>query len=132
MAEVQGAGVTTEAIVGAVTGSLGAPRTVLLGRYDHAGRLQYTGRSTTLSQAVGHALAQLLTPPPAAHPWQGWTFSAGWGTQRALDVHLVQPDIVMEVAIDVARDAAGRWRHPARAHRVRTDIEVTQVPAFGE
>ncbi|MFD8154431.1 hypothetical protein ACFV28_27280 [Streptomyces sp. NPDC059720] len=38
--------VTTEAIVGAVTGTLAAPRTVLLGRYDRAGRLQYTGRST--------------------------------------------------------------------------------------
>ncbi|MEU1916088.1 hypothetical protein [Streptomyces massasporeus] len=38
--------VTTEAIVGAVTGSLAAPRTVLLGRYDHAGSLQYTGRSS--------------------------------------------------------------------------------------
>lgn len=64
--------------------------------------------------------------------WTGWTFSAGWGTQRTLDVHLVQPDVVMEVAIDVARDAAGQWRHPARAHRVRTDIDVDQVPLFGE
>ncbi|GGV91003.1 hypothetical protein GCM10010228_80570 [Streptomyces massasporeus] len=124
--------VTTEAIVGAVTGSLAAPRTVLLGRYDRAGRLRYTGRSTTLSEAVGRALAQLLTPPPDAHPWEGWMFSAGWGTQRALDVHLVQPDVVMEVAVDVARDAAGRWQHPTRAHRVRADIDVTQVPAFGE
>ncbi|UUA11587.1 MULTISPECIES: ATP-dependent DNA ligase [Streptomyces] len=124
--------VTTEAIVGAVTGSLAAPRTVLLGRYDDAGRLRYTGRSATLSQAAGRDLAELLTPPPAAHPWQGWTFSAGWGTQRALDVHLVQPDVVMEVAADVARDAAGRWRHPARVHRIRTDIEVAQVPLFGE
>ncbi|MFH9016565.1 hypothetical protein ACH4C6_35290 [Streptomyces sp. NPDC017943] len=94
--------------------------------------MQYTGRSTTLSQASGRALAELLTPPPAVHPWEGWTFSAGWGTQRTLDVHLVQPDIVMEVAIDVTRDAVGRWRHPARVHRVRTDIEVAQVPAFGE
>ncbi|MEW2810912.1 ATP-dependent DNA ligase [Streptomyces massasporeus] len=39
--------VTSEAIIGAVTGSLAAPRTALLGRYDRAGRLQYTGRSTT-------------------------------------------------------------------------------------
>ncbi|MEU4469445.1 hypothetical protein AB0G20_38125 [Streptomyces sp. NPDC024017] len=82
MAEVQGA-VTTEAIVGAVTGSLAAPRTVLLGRYDRAGRLRYTGRSPTLSRAVGRALAELLTPPADSHPWEGWTFSAGWGTQRA-------------------------------------------------
>jgi hypothetical protein len=47
-------------------------------------------------------------------------------------VHLVQPDVVVEVAVDVARDAAGRWRHPARPHRVRTDVDVTQVPLFGE
>ncbi|MFD7438360.1 hypothetical protein [Streptomyces sp. NPDC059861] len=32
--------VTAEAIIGAVTGTLTAPRTVLLGRYDTAGRLQ--------------------------------------------------------------------------------------------
>ncbi|MEU5599745.1 hypothetical protein [Streptomyces sp. NPDC020298] len=31
-----------------------------------------------------------------------------------LEVRLVQPDFVMEVAIDIARDSAGRWRHPAR------------------
>jgi hypothetical protein len=36
----------TEAIFGAVTGSLAAPRTVLLGRYDAAVRVQYTGRSS--------------------------------------------------------------------------------------
>ncbi|MEV7755643.1 ATP-dependent DNA ligase [Streptomyces griseofuscus] len=41
--------VTTEAIIGAITGPTDAPRTVLLGRYDNAGRLQYTGRTTTLS-----------------------------------------------------------------------------------
>jgi ATP-dependent DNA ligase len=124
--------VTTEAVVGAITGSLTAPRTVLLGRYDHQGRLQYVGRSTTLSQTAGRALADHLLPPTGAHPWEGWTFSAGWGTQRALDVVLVQPSVVMEVAVDVARDHAGRWRHPARPHRVRTDIDVQQVPLFGE
>ncbi|MFE6412484.1 hypothetical protein ACFVOR_36750 [Streptomyces sp. NPDC057837] len=65
--------VTTEAIVGAVTGSLTAPRTLLLGRYDQAGRLQYTGRSTTLSQTAGRTLAHLLTPaPPSAYLWEGW------------------------------------------------------------
>ncbi|MFF7098486.1 hypothetical protein ACFY9A_39925 [Streptomyces rubradiris] len=123
---------TTEAIVGAVTGSLAAPRTVLLGRYDTAGRLQYTGRRTTLSRAAGRALADILLPPMDAHPWQGWTFSAGWGTQHALDVLPVEPDVVIEVAVDVARDSTGRWRHPVRPHRIRTDIDVTQVPLFGE
>ncbi len=37
--------VTTEAVIGAVTGSLAAPRTLLLGRYDRAGRLRYVGRT---------------------------------------------------------------------------------------
>ncbi|MFF9490204.1 hypothetical protein [Streptomyces sp. NPDC014676] len=50
---------------------LAAPRTVLPGRYAPARRLKYTGCSTTLFQAVGRALAELLTPPTAAHPWQG-------------------------------------------------------------
>jgi ATP-dependent DNA ligase len=114
--------VTTEAVIGAVTGPLAAPRTLLLGRYDPAGRLQYVGRSTTLSRAAGRAVADQLAPLPSthgAHPWKGWTFSAGSGTERALDAVLVQPDVVMEVGVgvDVARDAHGRWcppRTPAR------------------
>jgi hypothetical protein len=57
---------------------------------------------------------------------------AGQEHRGRLDVHLVQPDVVMEVAVDVARDAAGRWRHAARPHRVRTDVDVQQVPLFGE
>ncbi|WP_369211107.1 ATP-dependent DNA ligase [Streptomyces flavofungini] len=122
---------TTEALIGAVTGTLTEPRTVLLGRYDTAGRLQYTGRSTPLSQTIGHQLARRLTAPSGAHPWNGWTFSAGWGTKRTLDVHLVRPDVVMEVAVDIARDAAGRWRHPVRPHRIRTDVDVAQVPLLG-
>ncbi|MEU4012305.1 hypothetical protein AB0H30_28105 [Streptomyces pseudogriseolus] len=124
--------VTTEAIVGAITGSLVAPRTVLLGRYDAAGRLQYTGRSTTLSQAVSRALVGVLAARMRAHPWEGWTFSAGWGTQRTLEVVLVEPEMVMDVAVDIARDSGGRWRHPARAHRIRRDVDVAQVPLFGE
>ncbi|MER7219036.1 MULTISPECIES: ATP dependent DNA ligase [Streptomyces] len=124
--------VTTEAVIGAVTGSLTAPRTVLLGRYDAAGRLQYAGRSTTLSQAVSRALVGVLAPPMGAHPWEGWTFSAGWGTQRTLEVVLVEPEVVIEVAVDVARNSAGRFRHPARPHRIRTDVGVAQVPLFGE
>ncbi|WP_228978590.1 hypothetical protein [Streptomyces sp. DH12] len=117
---------TTEAIVGAVSGSLAAPRTVLLGRYDAAGRLRYVGRTTTSSQAASRALADRLIPAPAGgHPWEGWTFAAGWGTTRVLDVLLVQPEVVLEVAVDTARDAAGRWRHPA----LSTASAPTSTPA---
>jgi ATP-dependent DNA ligase len=79
--------ITTEAVIGAVTGSRAAPRTLLPGRYDAAGRLQYVGRSTALSRSAGRALSDQLAPPTGTPPWTGWSFSAGWGTQRTLDVH---------------------------------------------
>ncbi|MGV9937829.1 ATP-dependent DNA ligase [Streptomyces olivaceoviridis] len=47
---------TTEAVVGAVTGSLAAPRTVLFGRYDAAGRCSTPG-------AAPHC------PRPPTAPW---------------------------------------------------------------
>ncbi|GGW85793.1 hypothetical protein AB0E64_38425 [Streptomyces caelestis] len=119
---------TTEAIVGAVTGALAAPRSLLLGRYDERGRLQYTGRTTTLTQTASSTVAGLLAPAGPGHPWTGWSFSAGWGTRETLDVTLVRPELVVEVGADVARDAAGRWRHPARLHRPRTDLSPTDVP----
>ncbi|MGW0472309.1 hypothetical protein [Streptomyces coeruleorubidus] len=73
----------TEAVIGAVTGSLTAPRTLLLGRYDPADYLECIGRSTTLSRTVGHAVADHLAPPHGAHPWTGWTFSASWRTRSS-------------------------------------------------
>ncbi|GGV90087.1 hypothetical protein [Streptomyces massasporeus] len=119
---------TTEAIVGAVTGSLASPRSLLLGRYDDQQRLQYIGRTTTLARVTGTAVAGQLAPGGPGHPWSGWTFSAGWGTREALAVTLVHPGLVVEVGVDVARDAGGRWRHPARFHRARTDLSPTDVP----
>ncbi|WP_314416190.1 ATP-dependent DNA ligase [Streptomyces sp. DSM 40484] len=120
---------TTEAIVGAVTGPLTAPRSLLLGRYDTDGRLQYTGRTTTLPRTAGRTVAGLLTPAdPRRHPWTGWSFSAGWGSRETLDVTLVRPELVVEVAVDVARDASGRWRHPATWHRPRPDLFPADVP----
>ncbi|MEH0450191.1 ATP-dependent DNA ligase [Streptomyces sp. B21-102] len=119
---------TREAIVGAITGSLAVPRTLLLGRYDDQGRLQYVGRTTTLAQAAGAAVAGLLTAGRRGHPWTGWSFSAGWGIQEKLVVTLVKPELVVEVGVDVARDTSGRWRHPARWHRARLDLSPAGVP----
>ncbi|MGW0771100.1 ATP-dependent DNA ligase [Streptomyces sp. NPDC002676] len=60
----------------------------------------------------------------------GWTFSAGWGSRESLHVTLVEPELVVEVGVDVARDSAGRWRHPDRWHRARPDLSPADVPAF--
>ncbi|GAA4339710.1 hypothetical protein GCM10023086_74900 [Streptomyces venetus] len=121
---------TEEAVVGAVTGSRAMPRTLLLGRYDVAGHLHYTGRSTTLPQAAGRSLGELLTPADPGHPWTGWTFSAVWGSHETLHVTLVQPELVVEVGVDVTRDSAGRWRHPARWHRPRLDLAPADTPRW--
>ncbi|MFF0000588.1 hypothetical protein [Streptomyces avermitilis] len=94
---------TSEAIVGAVTASPAAPRTLLLGRYDGQGRLQYVGRTTTLARTAGAAVAALLAPARRGHPWTGWSFTAGWGTRETLNVTLVEPELVVEVGVDVAR-----------------------------
>ncbi|MFH8993060.1 ATP-dependent DNA ligase [Streptomyces sp. NPDC017940] len=119
---------TGEAIVGAVTGPLTTPRTLLLGLYDDTGRLQYTGRTTTLARTAGTTTGNLLTAAGPGHPWTGWTFSAGWGTRTTLDVTLVDPELVAEVGVDVARDSSGRWRHPVRFHRARPDLSPTDIP----
>ncbi|MEU0287456.1 ATP-dependent DNA ligase [Streptomyces sp. NPDC006147] len=121
---------TEDAIVGAYTGPGVAPRTLLLGRYDSAGRLRYVGRTTTLPQSAGRMVAGPLTPVSVGHPWAGWTFSAGWGTRETLHVTLVDPQLVVEVGVDVARDGAGRWRHPARWHRIRPELSPTDTPRF--
>ncbi|MFD5721498.1 hypothetical protein [Streptomyces sp. NPDC127036] len=119
---------TTEAIVGGMTGTLAASRTLLLARYDAGGDLQYVGRTTTLPAAASSTIAPLLTAASGEHPWTGWTFSAGWGSRETLDVTLVQPDVVGEVGVDVARDSADRWRHPVRCHRPRPDLSPADIP----
>nr|WP_308699027.1 hypothetical protein [Streptomyces avermitilis] len=106
----------------------GLSRTLLLGRYDDQGRLQYVGRTTTLARTAGAAVAGLLAPARRGHPWTGWSFSAGWGTRETLNVTLVEPELVAEVGVDVARDTSGRWRHPARWHRARPDLSPADIP----
>ncbi|MFG3229720.1 hypothetical protein ACGF07_33740 [Kitasatospora sp. NPDC048194] len=123
---------TTEALVGAITGTVASPTTLLPGRYDQRGHLHYTGHTTVLRPGIAREVAGHLSAGRRPHPWQGRTFTAGWGSRETLEVVLVQPDIVLEIAADVARDAAGRWRHPVRAHRIRTDVGVEDVPLLGE
>ncbi|MCW8102702.1 hypothetical protein [Streptomyces tauricus] len=73
-------------------------------------------------------VAGLLAPADSGHPWTGWSFSAGWGTRETLNVTLVRPELVVEVAVDVARDASGRWRHAASWHRPRQDLSPADLP----
>ncbi|WP_461712276.1 ATP-dependent DNA ligase [Streptomyces sp. DSM 41013] len=122
---------TADAIVGAVTGPAAAPGALLLGQYDDGGVLRYIGRTTSLARATAAALAGLLTPADGEHPWTGRRFTAAWGSRDVLDVTFVDPHLVVEVAVDVARDAAGRWRLPVQMHRARPDLPSRAVPPYG-
>ncbi|GGX46212.1 hypothetical protein GCM10010353_71030 [Streptomyces chryseus] len=61
-------------------------------------RRSYVGR-TPLPQTAGRAAACLLTPAADGHPWEGRTFSAGWGTRESMHVSLVRPELVVEGAV---------------------------------
>lgn len=122
---------SAEAVIGAVTGTLADPGGVLVGRFDAAGRLRYSGRSTPLGRDRRDELAETLSPGGAGHPWAGHTFTSGWGSREPLATTLVAPRLVAEIETDVARDAAGRWRHPVRLLRLRTDLAPEDVPLFG-
>lgn len=121
---------STEALIGAVSGTLAQPSSLLLGRYDTAGRLRYVGRSTALDARRAREVATALTPAAPSHPWRGRTFSAGWGTNQPLHVHLTMPHVVAEVSADISRDPAGRWRHPVTFHRLRPDLSPADLPTW--
>lgn len=55
----------------------------------------------------------------------GLDVHAGWGSRESLHVALVAPQLVVEVGVDVARDSAARWRHPAslKPHQERQQEE---------
>ncbi|MFD0055084.1 hypothetical protein ACFVHR_15265 [Streptomyces sp. NPDC127168] len=94
--------------------------------------LRYAGHTTPLARAAARFLKGALLPAAGGHPWTGRTVTASWGSRDVLDVTLVDPQLVVEVDVDVARDAAGRWRHPVRLHRTRPDLSTGSVPLFGE
>ncbi|WP_374771739.1 hypothetical protein OG756_41305 [Streptomyces sp. NBC_01310] len=122
---------TTEAIIGAITGTLARPQLLVLGRYDHHGRLSAVGRTVPLRPDVAHQVAEHLTAAGPEHQWTGVKYSSAWGSREALDTVLVRPDLVAEISADVAIDRGGVYRHPVRYVRLRLDGSVEDVPPFG-
>ncbi|GHI68823.1 hypothetical protein Snoj_27410 [Streptomyces nojiriensis] len=97
---------TTEAIVGAITGTLTRPGLLVLGRHDHDGRLRAVGRTVPLRPDAARQVAEHLTAAAPGHPWTGAKFSATWGSRDVLDTTLVHPALVAEIS--------GRPRHRPR------------------
>ncbi|MGA4960527.1 ATP-dependent DNA ligase [Streptomyces lavendulocolor] len=82
---------STEAVVGAITGTVRWPQTLVLGRLDAAGALRPVGRSTPLRPDAARELAERLSPAKPGHPWEGVRFTTSWGSRTPLDVVLVEP-----------------------------------------
>ncbi|MFD9622902.1 ATP-dependent DNA ligase [Streptomyces virginiae] len=123
---------TTEAIVGAITGTLTRLQLLVLGRHDETGRLRPVGRIVSLRPDAARQVAEYLTAAAPGHPWTGAKFSATWGSRDILDTTLVQPALVAEVSADRAVDHGGIYRHPLRFQRLRLDVGLEDVPGFGE
>ncbi|MFI0742532.1 ATP-dependent DNA ligase [Streptomyces sp. NPDC021100] len=122
---------TTEAIVGAVSPSREAVRSVLLGRLDAQGRLRYVGRTAPLPATAAALVADAVTAAGPGHPWAGRRFSAGWSSGQSLAVEPVRPDLVAEIQADTAIDQ-GKYRHLTRWVRLRADMTPADLPLFGE
>ncbi len=118
-----------DAVIGAVTGPVTMPETLLLGRWDPAGRLRLVARSTPLSVSLRQRIGGELGLARPGHPWRDVTFSAGWGTREPLQHRCVDPALVVEFEADAALDS-GRWRHPVRVRRLRPDLAGEELPAF--
>ncbi|MFE3169224.1 ATP-dependent DNA ligase [Streptomyces sp. NPDC059224] len=121
---------TAEGVIGGVTGPLASPASLLLARYDGAGRLRLIARSTPLPTAVRTDLAGRLRAATGEHQWHGRRFSAGWGTRGELEYHPVDPDLVAEFVADTAVDD-GIYRHPVQFLRLREDLLAQEIPLLG-
>ncbi|UUU37689.1 ATP-dependent DNA ligase [Streptomyces sp. NBC_00162] len=95
---------STEAIIGAVTGTLSRPGLLVLGRHDQDGRLRAVGRTVPLRPEVSRQVGEHLAAAGPGHPFEGVRFTSTWGSRDVLDVRLVRPDLVAEVSADRAVD----------------------------
>ncbi|TDD37864.1 ATP-dependent DNA ligase [Actinomadura sp. KC06] len=123
--------VTTEAIVGGVTGPVDAPCTLLLGRYGSEGRLRVVARSTPLEARDRLRLGAVLVPAGDEHPWPV-ELPAGWagglpGAGEPIQYTRVVPEMVVEISADAAVER-GRWRHAVRFVRLRAELDPMLVP----
>ena len=118
---------TAEVIVGAVTGTLDQPTSVIAGRYTPAGELVIVGRTGPPSPDQAAVPATMLTSTED-HPWPA-RIGAGHFGGSPVDLVRVEPVVVVEVAGDAAQQA-GRWRHQLRLIRLRPDLTLAQVRLY--
>jgi len=127
---------TVDCVVAGIRWMMDRPAlgSLLLGLYDHDGRLRHVGVASSFSEAARRALVDELSPlaiPLEAHPWaEGFLIersplgrlkgAAGrWTPDMVMDWLPIRPERVCEVQYD--RFDRDRFRHPARFLRWRPD-----------
>ncbi|MFJ3913882.1 hypothetical protein [Streptomyces vinaceus] len=121
---------TTEAVIGAITGTLTRPQLLILGRHDQDSRLRAVGRTVPLRPEASRQVGEHLAAAGPGHLWTGVRFAAPWGSRDPLDVVLVRPELVAEISVDRAIDHGGVFRHPLRFQRLRLDETVDDIWRF--
>ncbi|MEV4190315.1 hypothetical protein [Streptomyces toxytricini] len=121
---------TTEAVVGAITGTLTRPQLLVLGRHDQAaGSARWAGRWRCVRSRRGRSPS--MWPPRAGASVDRGPLRLGGGSRDVLDVTLVRPELVAEVSADRSVDRGGVFRHPLRFKRLRLDVSAGDVPGLG-
>ena len=112
---------TVEVIIGAITGSLERPDTVIAGLY-RSGVLRIVGKSTPLTRTQSRELGALITAAGSEHPWPDEVSPSRFGSASdKIRLVKVEPVVVAEVLADNALQA-GAYRHPLRFVRPRCDL----------
>ncbi|MCW2901979.1 MAG: dependent ligase [Streptosporangiaceae bacterium] len=107
----------------AILGAPHAPTALILGRYDHRGRLRVIGRTFPLPHDAQADIAAVLAEPTAPHPWPTVLPGSRFGLPGAEPVtHTpVAPTVVVEIEVDHAYEA-GRYRHGVKYLRIRAEL----------
>ena len=120
---------STEVIIGAVTGPITAPDSIIARLYS-AGKLRIVGRSVALKPAQSRALAAVLTSAGPDHPWPDTIIANRFGNSRdRTALTKVDPVRVAEVSADIGLQG-GVWRHPLRFLRIRAELDPADLPAL--
>lgn len=119
---------SVECVVGAVTGTLRAPRRLLLGLPDADGTLCLVGSTCELTLPQSRRIGALLAAADDAHPWataMPLVDLPGWPGAESSPT-LVAPEAVVEVAAG-RTSGAGTWLEARELIRSRPELRADEV-----
>jgi ATP-dependent DNA ligase len=119
---------TLDVVCAAVLGSVSRPAALVVG-LPQGGRLRIVGASTQLTAAKSRALAGVLRPAGAGHPWPT-EVPRGYLERFAEDRELVKLTLVEPFVVEVSADVAwSGWafRHSVRFVRLRPEMSPGEV-----